>query len=74
MYLIIFCILPFSAIITYIIYKYYPKKETNKNDFEFNTIYNEKSDQDTSDKNSFIINPLVYDTTNRDSYRRSIDL
>ena len=74
MYLIILCIVPISGIIIYIIYKYYTKKETNKNEFELDTIYNEKSEEETTDKNSFIINPLVNDTTPRDFYRRSIDL
>ena len=74
MYLIIFTIVPLSGIIIYIIYKYYSKKETDKNEIDFNTIYNEKSEQETTDKNSFTTNPLIYDTRISDFYRRSIDL
>jgi hypothetical protein len=74
MYSIIFCIILSGAVIICGIYKYYTKKVTDKNEIEFDTIYDKHSEPETTDRNSFIINPLSYDRTSYDFYRRSIDL
>jgi hypothetical protein len=74
MYSIIFCIILSLAVIICGIYKYYTKKVTDKNEIEFDTIYDKHPEPETTDRNSFIINPLAYDRTSHDFYRRSIDL